>query len=108
MPHKEAAKPKRPLGLALLSVLLLILALRAVGWIIIGGILVMEALSVILQTGYFKYTRNRYGSGRRIFRMAPIHHHFEQLGGPEAKVVILFWIIQILLELISLTTFKIR
>lgn len=76
--------------------------------IIVGGILVIEALSVILQTSYFKYTKNRFGVGKRIFRMAPIHHHFEQLGWHESKVVIRFWIIQILLVLISLTTFKIR
>ncbi len=76
--------------------------------VIIGGIFVIEALSVILQVGYFKYTRRRYGEGRRIFRMAPIHHHFEQLGWPEAKVVVRFWIIEILFVLISLTTFKIR
>ena len=76
--------------------------------IIIGGIFVIEALSVILQTSYFKYTRHRFGEGRRIFRMAPIHHHFEQLGWPESKVVVRFWILQILLVLISLTTFKIR
>lgn len=76
--------------------------------IIIGGIFVAEALSVLLQTGYFKYTRRRYGVGRRIFLMAPIHHHFELKGWPEAKVVVRFWIIEILLVLISLTTFKIR
>jgi phospho-N-acetylmuramoyl-pentapeptide-transferase len=76
--------------------------------IIIGGVFVIEALSVIMQTGYFKYTRHRFGEGRRIFLMAPIHHHFEQLGWAETKVVVRFWIIQILLVLVSLTTFKIR
>ncbi|MBU1651878.1 phospho-N-acetylmuramoyl-pentapeptide-transferase [bacterium] len=76
--------------------------------VIIGGIFVIEALSVIIQTGYFKYTRKRFGEGRRVFRMAPIHHHFEQIGWPESKIVVRFWIIQILLILISLTTFKIR
>jgi phospho-N-acetylmuramoyl-pentapeptide-transferase len=76
--------------------------------IIIGGILVIEALSVIIQTSYFKYSRKRYGTGRRVFKMAPIHHHFEQIGWPETKVVTRFWIIQILLVLISLTMFKIR
>jgi len=75
---------------------------------IIGGIFVLEALSVIIQTSYFKYTRKRFGEGRRVFKMAPIHHHFEQIGWPESKVVVRFWIIQILLILISLTTFKIR
>ncbi len=76
--------------------------------IIIGGIFVAEALSVLLQIGYFKYTRRRFGTGRRILLMSPLHHHFELLGWPESKVVIRFWIIQILLVLISLTTFKIR
>ena len=76
--------------------------------LIIGGIFVIEALSVIIQTGYFKYSRRKYGTGRRVFRMGPIHHHFEQLGWPESKVVVRFWILQILLVLISLTTFKIR
>ncbi|MBU1882182.1 phospho-N-acetylmuramoyl-pentapeptide-transferase, partial [bacterium] len=64
--------------------------------VIIGGIFVIEALSVIIQTGYFKYTRKRFGEGRRVFRMAPIHHHFEQIGWPESKIVVRFWIIQIL------------
>ncbi len=76
--------------------------------IIIGGIFVLEALSVIIQTGYFKYTRKKFGEGRRVFKMAPMHHHFEQLGWHENKVVVRFWILQILLVLISLTTFKIR
>jgi len=76
--------------------------------IIIGGIFVMEALSVIIQTGYFKYTKKRFGAGRRVFRMAPLHHHFELLGWPESQVVVRFWIIEILLVLISLTTFKLR
>ncbi|MCX6640482.1 MAG: phospho-N-acetylmuramoyl-pentapeptide-transferase [bacterium] len=76
--------------------------------VFVGGIFVVEALSVLMQIGYFKYTRKRFGVGRRIFLMAPIHHHFEQKGWPETKVVIRFWILQILLVLISLTTFKIR
>ncbi|MFH1011116.1 MAG: phospho-N-acetylmuramoyl-pentapeptide-transferase [bacterium] len=76
--------------------------------IVIGGIFVMEALSVIAQRYYFKYTKKRFGTGRRIFRMAPLHHHFEELGWPEPKVVVRFWIIQILLVLVSLTMFKVR
>jgi phospho-N-acetylmuramoyl-pentapeptide-transferase len=76
--------------------------------IIIGGLFVAETVSVIIQTTYFKYTRKRYGEGRRVFLMAPLHHHFELLGWPESKVVVRFWIIQILLVLVSLTTFKIR
>jgi phospho-N-acetylmuramoyl-pentapeptide-transferase len=76
--------------------------------IIIGGIFVAEALSVILQRYYFKYTRMKFGTGKRVFRMAPLHHHFEEIGWPESKVVVRFWIIQILLVLVSLTMFKVR
>ncbi len=76
--------------------------------IIIGGIFVAEALSVILQRYYFQYTRMKFGTGRRVFRMAPLHHHFEEIGWPESKVVVRFWIIQVLLVLVSLTMFKVR
>ncbi|MFQ5584203.1 MAG: phospho-N-acetylmuramoyl-pentapeptide-transferase [Calditrichia bacterium] len=76
--------------------------------ILIGGVFVIEALSVIIQTTYFKYTKKMNGSGKRIFRMAPLHHHFELKGWHEAKVVVRFWIIGILLALLSLTTFKVR
>ncbi|GBE27085.1 phospho-N-acetylmuramoyl-pentapeptide-transferase [bacterium BMS3Bbin03] len=71
--------------------------------VIIGGVFVIESLSVILQVLSF-----RYRGGRRIFKMAPIHHHYEMLGWPEQKVVVRFWIIGILLLLLSLTTFKVR
>lgn len=71
--------------------------------IIVGGLFVMEALSVIFQVGFFKMTR-----GRRIFRMAPLHHHFELKGWPEPKVIVRFWIIAITLSLIALSTLKIR
>jgi len=70
--------------------------------IIIGGVFVAESLSVILQVSYYKRTR------RRIFLMAPIHHHFELKGWPEPKVVVRFWIIGVLLALLTLTTFKVR
>ncbi|MDZ7371842.1 MAG: phospho-N-acetylmuramoyl-pentapeptide-transferase [candidate division KSB1 bacterium] len=70
--------------------------------ILICGIWVIESLSVIIQVAYFKRT------GKRVFRMAPIHHHFELMGWPEPKVVVRFWIIGILLALLTLTTFKIR
>jgi len=73
---------------------------------IIGGVFLSEVLSVIIQTTWFKYTRKKYGEGRRFFRMAPLHHHFELEGWPESKVVVRFWIIGILLALLSLTTFK--
>ena len=76
--------------------------------IIIGGVFVWEAISVIIQLGYFKYTRLRYGKGIRYFKMAPIHHHFELSKWPESKIVVRFWIIGLLFALLSLTTFKIR
>jgi phospho-N-acetylmuramoyl-pentapeptide-transferase len=76
--------------------------------VIVGGVFVMETLSVILQTSYFRYTRRRFGEGRRIFRMAPIHHHFEQLGWPESKVVTRFWILGIMFAMLAISTLKIR
>jgi phospho-N-acetylmuramoyl-pentapeptide-transferase len=75
---------------------------------IVGAIFVAEALSVMMQTVYFKYTRRRYGSGRRIFRMAPLHHHFEQIGWHESKVIIRFWIMGIMCALVAFATLKIR
>lgn len=75
---------------------------------IIGGVFVWEAVSVMLQMSYFRWTRRRFGTGKRLFKMAPIHHHFEIKGWPETRVVIRFWVIGILLALLSLTTFKIR
>jgi phospho-N-acetylmuramoyl-pentapeptide-transferase len=76
--------------------------------VVIGGIFVIEALSVIIQRLYFKYTKKKYGAGRRVFRMAPLHHHFEQLGWHESKVVVRFWIVQVIFVLVSLTMFKVR
>lgn len=73
---------------------------------IIGGVFISEVLSVIIQTTYFKYTRKKYGEGKRIFKMAPIHHHYELEGWHESKVVVRFWITGILLALLSLATFK--
>jgi phospho-N-acetylmuramoyl-pentapeptide-transferase len=75
---------------------------------ILGGIFFMETISVIIQRLYFKYTKKRYGEGRRVFKMAPIHHHFEMKGWPEPKIVIRFYIIAIILAIISLASFKIR
>jgi phospho-N-acetylmuramoyl-pentapeptide-transferase len=75
---------------------------------VICGIFVVEALSVIIQTTWFKYSRWKYGEPRRIFLMAPIHHHFEKLGWPESKITVRFWIIAILLGIISLLTLKLR
>ena len=75
---------------------------------IMGGIFVVEALSVMLQVAYFKYTRKRYGEGRRLFKMAPLHHHFEKSGWKETQVVVRFWIITMLLCLVGLSTLKLR
>jgi phospho-N-acetylmuramoyl-pentapeptide-transferase len=75
---------------------------------IMGGIFVVEALSVMLQVSYFKYTKRKYGEGRRILRMAPLHHHFEKIGWPETQVVVRFWIITMLLCLVGLSTLKLR
>jgi len=75
---------------------------------ILGGIFFMETLSVIIQRLYFKYTKKKFGEGRRVFKMAPIHHHFEMVGWPEPKIVIRFYIIAIILAIVSLTSFKIR
>jgi phospho-N-acetylmuramoyl-pentapeptide-transferase len=75
---------------------------------IMGGIFVAEAMSVIIQVGWFKYTRRRYGEGRRIFLMAPLHHHFEKKGWTETQVVVRFWIITMLLCLVGLASLKLR
>ena len=76
--------------------------------VIVGGVFVWEAVSVIIQVGYFKATKRRYGEGRRFFRMAPIHHHFQKLGWPETKVVARFWIISLVCALAGLGTLKLR
>lgn len=75
---------------------------------IMGGVFVAETLSVMLQVGYFKWTKKRYGVGKRIFLMAPLHHHFEQKGWKETQVVVRFWIISMILILLSLSTLKLR
>ena len=75
---------------------------------IMGGIFVASALSVMLQVTWFKYTKRRYGEGRRLFRMAPLHHHFEKTGWSETQVVVRFWIITMLLCLVGLSTLKLR
>ncbi|NGP75427.1 phospho-N-acetylmuramoyl-pentapeptide-transferase [Balneolaceae bacterium YR4-1] len=75
---------------------------------IICGIFFLETLSVIIQTSWFKYTRKKYGEGRRVFLMTPIHHHFEKKGWSESKIVVRFWIIAVLLGIISLLTLKLR
>ena len=75
---------------------------------IMGGIFVAETVSVIIQVGWFKYTKKRYGVGRRVFLMAPLHHHFEQKGWKETQVVVRFWIITMMLVLLGLSTLKLR
>lgn len=75
---------------------------------IMGGIFVVEALSVMLQVTWFKYTKRRYGQGRRLLKMAPLHHHFEKSGWRETQVVVRFWIITMLLCLVGLSTLKLR
>ncbi len=90
-----------PLGAVLGTVA--VMTKQEIVLILVGGIFVVETLSVILQVGYFKAT-----GGRRIFRMAPLHHHFELKGWPESKVTVRFWIMAIVLALLSLSTLKLR
>jgi phospho-N-acetylmuramoyl-pentapeptide-transferase len=75
---------------------------------ILCGIFLAESVSVVLQVSYFKYTRRRFGEGRRIFRMAPLHHHYQMLGYSEPKIVTRFWIVAIILAVITVATLKIR
>ncbi|MCS6822605.1 MAG: phospho-N-acetylmuramoyl-pentapeptide-transferase [Microscillaceae bacterium] len=75
---------------------------------VLCGVFLVENLSVIIQVSYFKYTKKKYGEGRRIFRMAPLHHHYQKLGYHEATIVTRFWIVGILLAIITLATLKLR
>ena len=75
---------------------------------VLCGVFLVENLSVILQVGYFKYTKKKFGEGRRIFRMAPLHHHFQKIGLHESKIVTRFWIIGIMLAVITVVTLKLR
>lgn len=75
---------------------------------ILCGIFLIENLSVIMQVSYFKYTKKKYGEGRRIFKMSPLHHHYQKLGYPESKIVTRFWIVGILLAIITIITLKTR
>jgi phospho-N-acetylmuramoyl-pentapeptide-transferase len=75
---------------------------------ILCGIFVIENLSVVIQVAYFKYTKRKYGEGRRVFLMSPIHHHFQKQGIPEAKIVTRFWIIGIILAVLTIVTLKMR
>ena len=75
---------------------------------VLCGIFLVESLSVILQRGYFKYTKKKYGTAKRLFRMAPIHHHFQKEGLPEPRIVTRFWLVGILLAVSTLALLKIR
>jgi phospho-N-acetylmuramoyl-pentapeptide-transferase len=75
---------------------------------ILCGIFLVENLSVIIQVAYFKYTKRKFGEGRRIFLMSPLHHHFQKKGIHEAKIVARFWIIGILLSLLTIVFLKVR
>ncbi len=75
---------------------------------VLCGIFLVENLSVMLQVSYFKYTKKKYGEGRRIFKMSPLHHHYQKLGYHEAKIVSRFWIVGIMLAILTLATLKIR
>ncbi|MGE4346430.1 MAG: phospho-N-acetylmuramoyl-pentapeptide-transferase, partial [Flavobacteriaceae bacterium] len=75
---------------------------------VLCGIFLIENLSVVMQVSYFKYTRKKYGEGKRIFLMAPLHHHYQKMGYHESKIVTRFWIIGILLAIISIVTLKLR
>ncbi len=75
---------------------------------ILCGVFFIESLSVLIQVGYFKYTKRKYGEGRRVFKMAPLHHHYQLKGYPEAKIVTRFWIVGIFLAVIAVLTLKVR
>src|SRR3546814_1213406 len=85
-----------------------VIVLQEIVLFIMGGVFVVETLSVMMQVTWFKYTKRKYGQGRRIFRMAPLHHHFEVGGWKETQVVVRFWIISMMLVLIGLYTLKLR
>jgi phospho-N-acetylmuramoyl-pentapeptide-transferase len=72
------------------------------------GIFLVENMSVIIQVTWFKYTKSKYGVGRRVFLMSPLHHHFQKLNIPEAKIVTRFWIVGIMLAIITIITLKLR
>jgi phospho-N-acetylmuramoyl-pentapeptide-transferase len=75
---------------------------------VLCGIFLVENLSVVMQVSYFKYTKRKYGEGRRIFLMSPLHHHFQKKGIHESKIVSRFWIVGIMLAVLSIVTLKLR
>ncbi|NDF00057.1 MAG: phospho-N-acetylmuramoyl-pentapeptide-transferase, partial [Verrucomicrobia bacterium] len=76
--------------------------------VIAGGVFVVEIVSVMIQRGWFKYTKRRFGEGRRVFRMAPLHHHFQKIGWYESQVVTRFYILCIVCAVLALATLKLR
>jgi phospho-N-acetylmuramoyl-pentapeptide-transferase len=85
-----------------------VIARQEIVLFIMGGVFVAETVSVMVQVGWFKYTKKKFGEGKRILLMAPLHHHYEKSGWKETQVVVRFWIITILLVLFGLSTLKIR
>jgi phospho-N-acetylmuramoyl-pentapeptide-transferase len=75
---------------------------------ILCGVFLAESGSVILQVGYFKYTKKRFGEGKRIFLMSPLHHHFQKKNIPESKITIRFWLVTIILVLATIALIKLR
>ena len=75
---------------------------------ILCGIFLIENLSVVMQVAYFKYTKKKFGEGRRIFKMAPLHHHYQKLGFHESKIVTRFWIVGVMLAILTFVTLKLR
>ena len=75
---------------------------------ILCGIFLVENLSVVMQVSYFKYTKRKYGEGRRIFKMSPLHHHFQKMGFHESKIVLRFFIVGIMLSILTIVTLKLR
>ena len=75
---------------------------------VLCGIFLVENLSVIMQVGYFKYTKKKFGEGKRIFKMAPLHHHYQKLGMHESKIVTRFWIVGVMLAVLTIVTLKLR
>src|SRR5258708_4654931 len=96
------------LALRRLIALLVLMNHQPLPLVIVGGVFVLEALSVIFQVGWFKFTKRRTGAGRRLFLMAPLHHHFQKRGWPETKVVLRFWVISLGFALAGLATLKLR
>jgi len=75
---------------------------------VLCGVFLIENISVLMQVGYFKYTKRKFGEGRRIFKMAPLHHHYQKAGLHEAKIVARFWILAVLLAVVTIVTLKVR